>query len=67
MISAKPSDIPIAKRVVKARACQTCPEVCAVKFMLFEVEWDLMELGLESEHDHNYEEMPQGTNIASEH
>ena len=49
--SAKPSDIPIEKRIVKARACQTCPEVCAAKFMLFTERWDLMDLGGENAHD----------------
>ena len=31
--SAKSSEIPIQRMVVQARACQTCPEVCAAKFM----------------------------------
>ena len=60
--SPKSSDIPIQRRVVQARACQTCPEVCAARSMLFE-RWDLMELGEECGHDHTYEDMPQATTL----
>ena len=47
-------------KLIMARACQTCPQVCAHQFTDFLAErWDLQKLGKECEHDWIYEQVKQ--------
>ena len=54
----------VHKRAKQARACQTCSDVCIPKFMNYEEEWDLADLGDESMHEFCVTDNPQGCDMA---
>ena len=54
-------------KIIMARACQTCPQVCAHQFTDFQAEsWNLLELGKECEHDWVYERANQSDDLVSD-
>ena len=54
-------------KIIMARACQTCPQVCVHLFTDFHAEsWNLLELGKECEHDWVYERATQSDDLVSD-